>query len=85
MGIITGTESLGMMTSPFFGSILFSLGGYELPFQVLGALFTIASLCVFCFIPKSVDRNQPSQTDQGQKLTVSIQDEMHEDGLLITN
>lgn len=58
MGLVITAESIGLTTAPIIGSFLYGLGGYEIPFYVIGVMFGICALIALIMIPKSVDMDQ---------------------------
>lgn len=55
MGLLEGACSFGMIISPILGSLLYELGGYNLPFCSFAILFTLVSATLNFLIPESVD------------------------------
>ena len=48
-------SSFGMILSPILGSLLYQLGGYNVPFYSFASLFILAALSVNSLIHESVD------------------------------
>ena len=56
--ILESALGLGIFTGPALSSLLFSLGGYQLPFTVVGGAEVVFSLvCMMLMIPRSMKTN----------------------------
>lgn len=53
---------LGLIAGPMVGGILYSLGGYYLPFVSLGVLLFVVAFLTMCILPKNSENCPPNQT-----------------------
>lgn len=58
---------LGLIVGPTVGGALFELGGFTLPFVVMGVLLLIAASLVCLLLPKRDDRPVDSDNEKGRK------------------
>lgn len=56
-GILQSFTGFGMLVGPILGSVLFNLGGFQLPFYSVGVLLLLLALLNHCMIPASLDRS----------------------------
>lgn len=77
MGLLITSESVGLTSAPIIGSFLYSLGGYEYPFYVVGAMFGISAIVSYFLIPSSVDREATSAPKQDSNRLDEIDEETH--------
>jgi len=49
----------GLIAGPTVGGALYELGGFTLPFVVLGSVLSMASVTVWCFLPKELSNSRP--------------------------
>ena len=54
-GILQSFTGFGMLIGPILGSLLFNLGGFQLPFYTVGVMLLLLALANHCVIPKTVD------------------------------
>jgi MFS family permease len=59
-GILQTFTGLGMLCGPVLGSLLFAVGGFELPFYVAGILLLILSILVACVVPATIENKSIS-------------------------
>lgn len=69
MGYIEGSCVVGMTVSPVLGSILYSLGGFNLPFLSFGSIFLIIGVLMLKLIPDSVDGDSVSIKTQEESIS----------------
>lgn len=53
---------LGLIAGPMVGGILYSVGGYYLPFVSLGILLLVVAILTMCILPKNSENCPPNQT-----------------------
>ena len=71
MSLVEFTGGLGLMLGPPIGSLLYSLGGYSLPFRVVGALEVfLAAICLLAF-PSS----NTATSDSSMNLTIKSENQ----------
>ncbi|CAL4108385.1 unnamed protein product, partial [Meganyctiphanes norvegica] len=58
---------LGLIVGPTVGGALYELGGYTLPFVVMGALLFVAAILVCILLPKRDERPVDHDTEKGTK------------------
>jgi len=46
---------IGLTISPIIGSLLYTAGGFNLPFICFGAVFLVFAIFLKCIIPSKVD------------------------------
>lgn len=51
-GLLQTFTGLGMLMGPLLGSLLFELGGFQLPFYTVGVLLLILSGLIVCLVPQ---------------------------------
>jgi len=54
-GILQSFTGFGMLIGPIMGSLLFKLGGFQLPFYTVGVLLLLLAVANHCIIPQSLD------------------------------
>ncbi len=54
-GILQSFTGLGMLIGPILGSILFNLGGFQLPFYSVGVLLLIMALINYSIVPNNLE------------------------------
>lgn len=57
MAYAEGSCVVGMTCSPIIGSMLYSYGGFELPFYFFGTMFLTAALCLKTLVSDVVDND----------------------------
>ena len=60
-GILQTFTGLGMLVGPILGSLLFKLGGFQLPFYVVGILLLALALMNLFVVPADIGVNQQIQ------------------------
>ena len=67
-----GCFALGNMLGPAVGAALYSIGGFMLPFFIIGGLNTAFSIALIASIPnlKSIDMNGNSNNNENDKISV---------------
>lgn len=63
---------LGYMIGPAIGSALYILGGFQLPFWVVGGIGVVISVALFFVVPKVLPGDSNNSNDN--KLTLTIWD-----------
>ena len=60
---------LGYILGPAIGSILYEMGGFILPFEVMGSICLLAALGLYCSIPQSSTSPSPKtiRTEQNRR------------------
>ena len=58
--------AVGLIVGPTVGGALFEVGGYTLPFVVLGAILLLQSLMVFLLLPSQEKDNKDGENNNGQ-------------------
>ena len=60
---------LGYILGPAIGSILYEMGGFILPFEVMGSICLLAALGLYCSIPQSSTSPRPKtiRTEQNRR------------------
>ena len=58
----------GMLVGPILGSLLFNLGGFQLPFYFVGVLLLLLALTNYHVIPASLDQT-PDEWDEEKEMT----------------
>lgn len=53
-GILQSFTGLGMLMGPILGSLLFILGGFQLPFYIVGVLLLLLALVNLSIIPNGM-------------------------------
>ena len=56
-GILQACTGLGMLTGPILGSLLFKLGGFQLPFYAVGVLLLALAVMNYIIVPSDVAAN----------------------------
>jgi len=72
MALLEGACSFGMIISPIIGSLLYEIGGYNLPFFVFASLFALAAVTLNVLISESVDGEMRSEKHTAQSLDSSV-------------
>lgn len=54
---------LGLIVGPMVGGVLYSLGGYYLPFVTLGMLLFSTAVLTMCILPKHNEIRRPGHTN----------------------
>ena len=65
-GILQSFTGLGMLMGPIMGSLLFKLGGFQLPFYTVGVLLLALAMINYIAIASNIDsvaQNLPSVED----------------------
>ena len=65
-------SGLGYMLGPPIGSFLFEIGGFILPFEVMGSICLIASFGVYCNLP--FDTNPDSKIRVQSRKSITLKD-----------
>ena len=55
-GILQSFTGLGMLMGPILGSLLFILGGFQLPFYIVGVLLLSLALVNLSIIPNGLQQ-----------------------------
>ena len=61
-GILQSFTGLGMLVGPIIGSLLFRLGGFQLPFYVVGVLLLMLAVVNYRTIPGGLQQEFESET-----------------------
>lgn len=54
-GILQSFTGLGMLMGPILGSLLFTLGGFQLPFYFVGVLLLLLAVVNWWIIPAGLE------------------------------
>ncbi|XP_065062785.1 MFS-type transporter SLC18B1-like [Rhopilema esculentum] len=65
VGIMETFGGFGMMAGPPIGGLLYSVGGFKLPFLAVGILALVSSIPIYFILPKDDTRTETSETDKG--------------------
>ncbi|XP_012263079.1 MFS-type transporter SLC18B1-like isoform X2 [Athalia rosae] len=68
LGILETFVGLGMSTGPAIGGLLYSIGGFGLPFYVLGGILVAIAPINFCLIPSADNSIRPIRRGSRFKL-----------------
>ena len=52
-GVLQTFTGLGMMLGPLMGSVLFKIGGFQLPFYTVGGLLLFLALVINCLVKEN--------------------------------
>ena len=63
VGYIEAVASIGLISGPLLGSLLYSLGGYTFTFYSFGGIFLLFSLFIKSIFPQDIDRVEPIKVD----------------------
>ena len=72
-GILQTFTGLGMLSGPIMGSILFTMGGFQLPFYTVGVLLLALASLIIYILPSEVQQqrtslaNTPAQRAQANR------------------
>uniref|UniRef100_A0A182QYW8 Major facilitator superfamily (MFS) profile domain-containing protein n=1 Tax=Anopheles farauti TaxID=69004 RepID=A0A182QYW8_9DIPT len=61
---------LGLIVGPMVGGALYTVGGYYLPFVVLGSALFVTAILTLCILPKHPNEEQPNREKSASLLTV---------------
>ncbi|XP_035897181.1 MFS-type transporter SLC18B1-like [Anopheles stephensi] len=61
---------LGLIVGPMVGGALYTVGGYYLPFVVLGSALFITAILTLCILPKHPNEEPPNREKSASLLTV---------------
>ena len=54
-GILQSFTGLGMLIGPIMGSVLFKIGGFQLPFYSVGVLLLLLAIVNYSIIPSNLE------------------------------
>ncbi|XP_041763407.1 MFS-type transporter SLC18B1-like [Anopheles merus] len=61
---------LGLIVGPMVGGALYTVGGYYLPFVVLGSALFVTAILTLCILPKHPNEQQPNREKSASLLAV---------------
>jgi len=61
---------IGMIVGPMIGGALYQVGGFTLPFAIMGSLLVLASIFIFFVLPDIGNKSSASDEDDAEKATV---------------
>lgn len=61
-GLLQTSVGLGMMFGPIMGSLLFKLGGFQLPFYTVGGMLIILALLIACIVKDNIGQGAAGQS-----------------------
>ena len=74
-GILQTFTGLGMLVGPILGSLLFKLGGFQLPFYVVGVLLLALAVMNYVIVPSDVAANRSTlglSRSRGAQTTIRL-------------
>merc|ERR1740139_1920466 len=61
---------IGMIVGPMIGGALYQVGGFTLPFAIMGSLLLLSSIFIFFVLPDIGNKSTGSGTDSREKASV---------------